>query len=62
MRNPIVYYGAIVLGIIALIVGVFYEANIILAFHPTRGYVAIAIGAILVIGGIIGAFVTRPHS
>ncbi len=62
MRNPMVYYGAIVLGIIILIGGVFYEANIILGYHPTRGYVAIAIGAILVIGGIIGAFVSRPSS
>ncbi len=62
MRNPIVYYAAIVLGIIILIGGVFYETNIILGYHPTRGYVAIAIGAILVIGGIIGAFVSRSSS
>jgi hypothetical protein len=62
MRNPTVYYAAIVLGIIVLIGGVFYEANIILGYHPTRGYVAIAVGAILVIGGIIGAFVSRSST
>lgn len=48
------------LGIIALIVGVLYVANIVLGYHPTRGYVALAVGAILVIIGIVG-FATRSR-
>lgn len=60
MRNPAVYVGAIILGIIALIVGVLYEVNAVLGYHPTRGYAALAVGAILIIIGIVG-FVTRSR-
>ncbi len=59
MRNTTLYYGAIVLGVIALIVGVMYMANIILGYHPSRAYIAFGIGVILLIIGIIGAFVVR---
>jgi hypothetical protein len=47
MKNLQLYVGAIVLGVLALIVGVFYLVNIPLGYHPTRAYVAIAVGAIL---------------
>jgi len=49
-----------VLGVLALVVGVFYLANILLGYHPTRAYVAIAVGAILLIIGIAGMVVSRP--
>ena len=60
MKNLQLYVGAIVLGVLALIVGVFYLANILLGYHPTRAYVAIAVGAILLIIGIAGMVVSRP--
>lgn len=60
MRNTTLYYGAIALGIIALIVGVFYLNNIIVGFHPTRAYIAFGIGVVLLIIGIVGAFIVRP--
>ncbi|HCF84219.1 MAG TPA: hypothetical protein DEV72_03335 [Ktedonobacter sp.] len=60
MRNTTLYYGAIVLGVIALIVGVFYLNNIIVGFHPTRAYIAFGIGVVLLIIGIVGAVVARP--
>ncbi len=60
MKNLQLYIGAIVLGVLALIVGVFYLANILLGYHPTRAYVAIAVGAILLIIGIAGMVVSRP--
>ena len=60
MRNAMLYYGAIVLGIIAIVVGVLYQANILLGYHPSRSYVSFAIGAILLIVGIAGVFVMRP--
>ena len=59
MRNATLYYGAIVLGIIAIVVGVLYQANIILGYHPSRSYLAFAIGAILLIAGIVGVFYIR---
>ena len=59
MRNATLYYSAIVVGIISIIIGVFYQANIILGYHPSRAYFAFAIGAILLIVGIAGAFVVR---
>ncbi len=60
MKNLQLYVGAIVLGVLALIVGVFYLANILLGYHPTRAYVAIAVGAILLIIGIAGMVVSTP--
>jgi len=60
MKNLQLYVGAIVLGVLALIVGVFYLANILLGYHPTRAYVAIVVGAILLIIGIAGMVVSRP--
>jgi uncharacterized membrane protein HdeD (DUF308 family) len=60
MKNLQLYVGAIVLGVLALIVGVFYLVNILLGYHPTRAYVAIAVGAILLIIGIAGMVVSRP--
>ncbi len=60
MKNLQLYVSAIVLGVLALIVGVFYLANILIGYHPTRAYVAIAVGAILLIIGIAGMVVSRP--
>lgn len=60
MKNLQLYVSAIVLGVLALVVGVFYLANILLGYHPTRAYVAIAVGAILLIIGIAGMVVSRP--
>lgn len=60
MKNLQLYIGAIVLGVLAVIVGVLYVANVVLGYHPTRGYVAIGVGAILVIIGIAGMVASRP--
>lgn len=61
MKNLQLYVSAIVLGVLALVVGVFYLANILIGYHPTRAYVAIAVGAILLIIGIAGMVVSRPR-
>ncbi len=60
MKNLQLYVSAIVLGVLALVVGVFYLANILIGYHPTRAYVAIGVGAILLIIGIAGMVVSRP--
>ena len=60
MKNNIVYYALIALGIVALAVGVYY-----LHFNPRphqlREIAAFAAGAILIIAGIIGMFVIKPR-
>ena len=58
MNNQL-YIGAIVLGVLALVVGVLYLVNI-LGYHPTRAYVALGVGVILVLIGVVGMAVRRP--
>ncbi len=58
MRYYQLYIGAIILGVLALILGVLYLANI-LGYHPTRAYVALGVGVILIIIGVVGMIVSR---
>lgn len=60
MKNSQLYIAAIVLGVLAVIGGVFYLANILLGYHPTRAYVAIGVGVVLLLIGIVGLVVSRP--
>ena len=59
MQNAWIFVLALILGIIAIIVGIFYEANIMLGSHPARAIAAFIIGAILIIIGIAGFAVGR---
>lgn len=61
MKNSQLFMGAIVLGVLALIVGVLYLANILLGYHPTRAYIALGVGVILLLIGIVGMVVTRSR-
>lgn len=58
MKNPALFIGAIVLGVIALIIGILYQAQV-LGLHPTRAIAAFVIGIILLIIGIAGMVVGR---
>lgn len=58
MNNSLLSIGAIVLGVLALVVGVLYLTNT-LGYHPTRAYVALGVGAILVVIGIVWMAMTR---
>ena len=60
MKNTQLYRGAIVLGVLALVVGALYLANILLGYHPTRASIAFGVGAILLLIGIVGMVVSRP--
>ena len=59
MRNIQLYRGAIVLGVLALVLGVLYLTNLLLGYHPTRAYIAFGVGVILLLIGIVG-MVVRP--
>lgn len=61
MRNATLYVALIVIGIIALIIGVLYQAQT-LGYHPARAIAGIAIGVILLIIGIAGMMVARNRS
>jgi len=61
LRNTQLYIGAIVLGVLALIVGVMFIANILLGFHPTRAYITFGVGIILLLVGIVGMVSTRSR-
>ena len=61
MRNSMLYLAIIVIGIIALVIGVLYQVNA-LGVHPARAIAGIAAGIILIIIGIAGMMVIRNRS
>lgn len=59
MKNPMVYYGVIGLGVILLIVGI---AFMVIGHHPLRTYVGLGAGVVLIIAGVVGMFVLKPKA
>lgn len=59
MKNPVIFYLVIALGVIALAVGIFYLAK---GGHPAREYAALGAGVVLLIAGIAGTFMTRSKA
>lgn len=53
-------YVVAVVGIIALALGVYWD--IIKHDHPTRGLICLIGGVILLIAGLVGAFVIKPKA
>jgi hypothetical protein len=60
MKNPAIFYGVIAVGIIAILVGVYYMALSVHPFHPARAYSGLGIGVLLLIIGIVGMIMSRP--
>jgi hypothetical protein len=58
MKNPVLFYGVIALGAIAIAIGIVYLTGA-LGAHSLRPYVALGVGAVLVIGGVVGIFMSR---
>ncbi|HLJ33181.1 MAG TPA: hypothetical protein VKU38_06000 [Ktedonobacteraceae bacterium] len=54
MRNASTFYALIGIGIIALIVGIYFVAS---GQHHTLGPTGIVVGIILVVAGAVGMFV-----
>ena len=61
MKNPVLYYGVIVLGVIALVIGILYLAGS-LGVHPARGIAGVVVGAVLLVAGVVGLFMTRSNN
>ncbi len=58
MKNPVIFYVVIALGIIGLAAGLYYLVG---GAHPARAYAGLGIGAVLLIGGVVGMFMARSR-
>jgi hypothetical protein len=58
MKNPGLFYAAIVIGIIVLAVGIYYQVG---GGHPTRAIVGLVVGAVLLVIGVVGLFMARSN-
>ncbi len=59
MKNPAIFYAAIVIGIVALAIGIYYQVG---GAHPARAIAGLAVGAVLLIVGIVGMFMARSRA
>lgn len=59
MKNPVIFYAAIVIGLVALALGIYYQMG---GAHPARAVAGLAVGAILVVVGIVGTFMARSKA
>jgi hypothetical protein len=63
MKNSVVYYAIIGLGVLALAIGGYLLTTATAAApHHLSSYAAIGVGAVLVIGGVVGMFVMKPRA
>lgn len=63
MKNPMIYYAVIALGVIALVVGGYLFATATKANpHHLSSYAALGVGAVLLIAGVVGMFVMKPKA
>jgi len=63
MKNSMVYYAVIALGVIALAAGVYLLVSATPANpHHISSYAALGVGAVLLIGGVVGMFVMKPKA
>lgn len=61
MKNPIIFYAVIAIGIIGLAAGVYYEF-LDHIHHALRGPVGLGGGVVLLIIGIVGLFMARSRA
>jgi hypothetical protein len=61
MKNTLIFYAAIVVGIIGLAAGVYYQF-IDSIHHSLRGPVGLGGGALILIVGIVGLFMARSRA
>jgi hypothetical protein len=62
MKNSAIYYGVIAVGVIALLVGLYYMFIAVNPFHSLRAYGGLGAGVLLLIIGIAGMVMARPKA
>ncbi len=60
MKNSMVFYAAIVVGVIAIAAGAYLR--FVSASHHTIGLIALIAGAVLLIAGVAATFVMKPKT
>lgn len=61
MKHHLLNQGATWLGVLVFIVGLLYQFNLLLGYHPGRATVAIIVGATLVVVGLVGQILGRAR-
>lgn len=61
MKHPRLNQGTIWLGVLVFIVGLLYQFNLLLGYHPARATIAIILGATLVVIGLVGQILGRAR-
>ena len=59
MKNPAIFYAVIAIGIVGLAVGIYYQVG---GAHPARALAGLVVGAILLVIGVVGMFMTRSKA
>ena len=59
MKNAVIYYAVIALGVVALAIGTYYFVN---PPHAIRAYTALGAGVLLLIIGIAGMVMGRSKA
>jgi len=59
MKNPTLFYAAIVIGIVVLALGIYFQVG---GAHPARAIAALAVGAVLLVVGVVGMFMARSKA
>ena len=59
MKNPALFYAAIVIGIVVLALGIYFQVG---GAHPARALAGLAVGAVLLVVGVVGIFMARSKA
>ncbi len=64
MKNPVIFYAVIALGVVSIAIGVLYMTHILggTLTHPIREYAPLGVGVVLLIAGVAGIFMTRSKA
>lgn len=60
MNTKIISYVVALLGLVALGLGVYWD--FVKHDHPIRGLVSLIVGVLLIVVGLIGAFMMKPKA
>jgi uncharacterized membrane protein HdeD (DUF308 family) len=61
MKNATIYYAAIAIGVIALILGILFQVHVF-GTHHILGYAGLGVGILLIIVGVVGMVVSKPKA
>ncbi len=62
MKNAVIYYAIIALGVVALAIGGYYLALSVHPFHAIRAYGGLGAGVLLLIVGVVGMVMGRSKA